>query len=101
MGSGARQGMLAPWIRRQRLSIATVVVPLLTLVLPVVLAAAASAIPARFARPARPAVGTRSDIYTIDLATRRVSKITNATYGAYYDSPTWSPRGDRIAFAGS
>jgi Tol biopolymer transport system component len=93
--------MVTPSMRRQRLSIATVVVALLTLVVPAAFAAAASAIPGRFARPARPAAGTSSDIYTINLVTRRVRKITNANYGAYYDGPTWSPGGDRIAFAGS
>ena len=91
--------MAAPW-RRRRLGIATVVVALVTLVVSVALSAA-SGIPVRFAVPARPAVATRSDIYTIDLATHRVRKITNAAFGAFYEGPTWSPRGDRIAFAGS
>jgi Tol biopolymer transport system component len=92
---------VAAWITGRRLWIAAVVIALPALVAPIALAASAAAIPSRLERPARSAVGSRSDIYTIDLVTRRVRKITTAGDGAYYDGPTWSPRGDRIAFAGS
>jgi len=92
---------VSPWIRRQRLCVATYVAALSALVVPVALAATSSTIPARPTRPERPLVGSRSNIYTIELGTRRVRKITNAGDGAYYDGPTWSPRGDRLAFAGS
>lgn len=80
--------------RRRLLGIATTVALLAVLAVPATLVAAS-------ARPGRSAAATKSDIYTIDLTTRRVRKITHAIEGAYYDSPTWSPRGDRIAFDGS
>ena len=46
-------------------------------------------------------MSTRSDIYTLALAGGRIAKITNAKDGAFFDSPTWSSDGRRLAFSGS
>ena len=88
-------------MRRHR---AAVAIASALLVLPLADATARSArsVPAsRGAVDVAAAPSTRSDIYLIDLATGRVTRITRPVDGASFDGPTWSADGRRLAFSGS
>jgi Tol biopolymer transport system component len=56
--------------------------------------------------PSEPAIaesgeGLRSDIYAVDLSGRNLHRLTPATEGTSYESPSWSPDGRKIAFSGT